>query len=111
MSVPAARNSKPLLDVRDLHVHFPVRRGVLQRTVDVVRAVDGVSLTLERGESLGLVGESGCGKTTLGRAILRLVPVTSGTVEFQCQAILGLRGGAMRKLRQHMQIIFQDPAG
>jgi ABC-type glutathione transport system ATPase component len=113
MDEPAAASAEtsPLLVVRDLHVHFPVRRGVLQRVVGEVRAVDGVSFELAPGESLGLVGESGCGKTTLGRAILRLLPATSGSVMFQGASLLDLPARKMRSMRRDMQIIFQDPGG
>ena len=101
----------PLLDVRDLKTHFPVKRGLLQRTVDHVRAVDGVSFEISPGETLGLVGESGCGKTTVGRSILRLIPRTSGEVFFDGKRVFGQNAANMRKLRREMQIIFQDPGG
>jgi peptide/nickel transport system ATP-binding protein len=100
-----------LLSVRDLRVHFPVRRGVLGRVADHVRAVDSVSFDISPGETLGLVGESGCGKTTVGRAILRLVPATSGSVRFEGEQVLDLGRARLRQLRRQMQIIFQDPAG
>jgi len=109
------RRSNPtsdrLLEVTDLHTHFPVKAGLLQRTVDWVRAIDGVTFTVARGETLGLVGESGCGKTTVGRTILRLIPHTSGKVSFEGKDVLAAPSGAMRALRRDMQIIFQDPAG
>src|SRR5262245_5378986 len=101
----------PLLEVKDLHVHFPVRSGVLQRATGEVRAVDGVSFELFQGETLGLVGESGSGKTTVGRAILRLIEPTSGSVRFGGQDVLAAAGPRLRALRRQMQIIFQDPAG
>jgi ABC-type oligopeptide transport system ATPase subunit len=101
----------PLLSVTDLHTHFPVRAGILQRTVGWVRAVDGVSFDIARGETMGLVGESGCGKTTVGRTILKLVPPTSGVVIFDDQLVFSARGPALKSLRQRMQIIFQDPVG
>jgi ABC-type oligopeptide transport system ATPase subunit len=101
----------PILEVKDLQVHFPIRRGLLQRTVGHVKAVDGVSFTLNRGETLGLVGESGCGKTTAGRALLRLIPATGGTAAFDGQDIFSLAPEAMRTLRRRIQIIFQDPGG
>ena len=82
--------AQPILEVKDLQVHFPIRRGLLQRTVGHVKAVDGVSFTLNRGETLGLVGESGCGKTTAGRALLRLIPATGGTANFDGQDIFSL---------------------
>jgi ABC-type glutathione transport system ATPase component len=103
--------SAALLKVEDLHVHFPVRRGLLQRVVDHRRAVDGVSFDIQPGETLGLVGESGCGKTTVGRAILRLLPATSGRVTFDGTDVFAQRAGQMRALRRQMQIIFQDPGG
>jgi peptide/nickel transport system ATP-binding protein len=99
------------LEVRDLKVHFPVRKGILQRTVAWVKAVDGVSFTVRRGRTLGLVGESGCGKTTTGRAILRLVRPTSGTVRFRDRDLSGLGARELRELRKEMQIVFQDPYG
>jgi oligopeptide/dipeptide ABC transporter ATP-binding protein len=95
--------------VRDLAVHFPVRRGFWQRRVGTVRAVDGVSFDVEAGTTLGLVGESGCGKSTTGRAILRLVDATAGQVEVRGRDVLGLRGGALREARRDMQMVFQDP--
>lgn len=100
-----------MLEVRDLHTHFPVRSGVFQRVTSHVHAVDGVSFDLRRGETLGLVGESGCGKTTCGRTILRLIPATSGRVTFDGTDVLAARGASDRALRKRMQIIFQDPAG
>jgi len=108
---PERPADQALLEVRGLKTYFPVRRGLLGRTVGYVRAVDGVSFTLGRGRTLGLVGESGCGKTTTGRTILRLIPATAGTVRFEDRDVFALPGGAMRTLRQHMQIIFQDPYG
>ena len=107
MSEPAP----PLLGVADLHTHFPVRTGILQRVTDHVRAVDDVSFELARGETLGLVGESGCGKTTVGRTILRLVPATSGRVVFDGTNVLEATGARLMALRRQMQIVFQDPAG
>lgn len=100
-----------LLTVTDLHVHFPVKSGVLGRVQGVVRAVDGVSLRIGRGETLGLVGESGCGKTTVGRAVLRLIPATSGRVVFDGKEVFAASRTEMQRLRRRMQIIFQDPAG
>jgi len=99
----------PLVEVEDLVKHFPIRGGVLQRTVNVVQAVDGVSFTIRRGETLGLAGESGCGKTTVGRVLLRLIDPTSGTIRFDGQDISKLGGSALRPYRRRMQIIFQDP--
>ncbi len=101
--------SAPLLSVSDLRVHFPIKKGVLSRTVGYVHAVDGVSLTLGRGETLGLVGESGCGKTTAGLGILRLIPVTGGTVVYKGREVTRMGAGALRDLRKEIQIIFQDP--
>jgi len=101
----------PILDVRELHTHFPVHSGVLQRTTGLVKAVDGVSFTIAPGETLGLVGESGCGKTTVGRTILRLIPATSGQILYKDRDLLKLSRAEMKPLRREMQIIFQDPAG
>lgn len=109
-SMPSAENP-PLLEVRDLHVHFPVLGGLLRRKVGEVRAVDGVSFTVPRGRTVGLVGESGSGKTTLGRALLRLVPATSGSAVFDGQEILKLPERKFRPLRRRIQMIFQDPFG
>ncbi len=100
---------QPLLDVRDLKVHFPIKSGLFGKTSGYVRAVDGVSFTLRPGETLGLVGESGCGKTTTGRAILRLVEPTSGSVAFDGHDVLALGSAELKRLRRDMQIIFQDP--
>lgn len=100
-----------LLDVRDLSVWYPVRSGLLGRRTGWMKAVDGVSLRVSRGETLGIVGESGCGKTTLGRAILRLIPKTSGTVMFEGRDVYAARGAALKRLRRDMQVVFQDPAG
>jgi len=109
--VDSTGREAPLLDVRDLKTHFPVRRGLFGRTIGHVRAVDGVSFSLGRGKTLGLVGESGCGKTTAGRTLLRLIPATSGSVVFEGQDVFGLPPADLRRLRRHMQIIFQDPYG
>jgi len=98
-----------LLEVRNLKKYFPVKKGVFSRTIGEVKAVDGVSFALERGETLGLVGESGCGKTTVGRSILRLVEPTSGEVIFKGQDMLQLDREALRRVRASLQIIFQDP--
>ncbi len=100
-----------LLSVRDLHTHFPVKRGLLRRTVGQVKAVDGVSFDLNAGQTLGLVGESGCGKTTVGRTLLRLIPATSGEVWFENQNVFEADAAQMKALRRQMQIIFQDPVG
>ena len=103
------RLDAPLLAVRGLRTHFPVRGGLLGRPTGVVRAVDGVSLDVAGGETLGVVGESGCGKTTLGRSILRLVEPTAGTITFDGTDLRALRGEALRAMRRNLQIIFQDP--
>ncbi|MGB8984271.1 MAG: ABC transporter ATP-binding protein [Anaerolineales bacterium] len=100
---------RELLRVENLVKHFPVRGGLLQRTVDVVSAVDNISFAIQEGETLGLVGESGCGKTTVGRAILRLIEPTSGSVMFDGREISRLSGREMKDVRREMQIIFQDP--
>jgi oligopeptide transport system ATP-binding protein len=102
-------DARPLLEVSNLKKHFPIKKGLLSRTVGYVRAVDGVSFTVNQGEVLGLVGESGCGKTTTGRCILRLIEPTEGTIRFDGQEIIGLPFREMRRLRRQMQIIFQDP--
>ncbi|HET8774113.1 MAG TPA: dipeptide ABC transporter ATP-binding protein [Thermoanaerobaculia bacterium] len=101
--------SAPLLVVRDLKKYFPVKRGVLARVVAQVKAVDGVSFSVSRGETLGLVGESGSGKTTIGRCILRLIEPSDGSVEFENTSVRDLDAGDMRRMRRHMQIVFQDP--
>ncbi|MGQ0614799.1 MAG: ABC transporter ATP-binding protein [Planctomycetaceae bacterium] len=98
-----------LLTVEHLQKFFPIRKGVFSRVVGHVKAVDDVSFTVARGETLGLVGESGCGKTTLGRAVLRLIEPTGGTILFDGKDVRALRGLALRTLRRRMQIIFQDP--
>ncbi len=102
-------DAAPLVQVRDLVKHFPVRGGILQRTVGWVQAVDGVSFEVQRGETLGLVGESGCGKTTIGRLLLRLIEPTSGSIRFDGVELTALKGAALRPYRRRMQIIFQDP--
>lgn len=98
-----------LLKVENLKVYYPVKKGVFGRVTDYVKAVDDISFNVYKGETLGLVGESGCGKTTLGRTILRLLDATEGRVEFEGKDILSLPNDAMRRLRRDMQIIFQDP--
>jgi peptide/nickel transport system ATP-binding protein len=104
-----AREAPPLLRVEGLQVHFPIRAGLLRRQVGTVRAVDGVDLDLRPGETLGLVGESGCGKTTTARAIMGLVRATAGRVTFDGKDITNLPRNDMRRIRRHMQYIFQDP--
>jgi oligopeptide transport system ATP-binding protein len=102
-------NNETLLRVDDLVMHFPIYRGVIQRQVGAVRAVDGISFDIKRGETLGLVGESGCGKSTTGRTILQLYKPTSGQVHFEDVDLVHLKGEAMRQMRRKMQMIFQDP--
>ncbi|MCC7409611.1 MAG: ABC transporter ATP-binding protein [Phycisphaeraceae bacterium] len=104
-------DDRPLLEVRGLKTWFPVRRGLMQKTVGHVRAVDGVDLVVRRGQTVGLVGESGCGKSTVGRSILRLVPATEGSVLFDGMDVFALGRRELRRLRRRMQIIFQDPVG
>jgi peptide/nickel transport system ATP-binding protein len=103
--------AQPLLEVKNLKVYFPVRRGILARTVDHIRAVDDISFNVYRGQTLGLVGESGCGKTTTGRAILRLIEPTDGSVIYNGVNLRALGGAALRAMRGKMQIVFQDPYG
>jgi peptide/nickel transport system ATP-binding protein len=110
-SAPVAVSGELLLEVKDLKVHFPVRRGIFRRTVGYVKAVDGVSFELREGRTLALVGESGCGKTTTGKAILQLIAPTAGFVAFQNQDLTKLSRGELRPRRAAMQIIFQDPYG
>ena len=107
-SIPMG-SGEPLLVVDGLRKYFPVKRGVLARVVANVKAVDGISFGIAHGETLGLVGESGSGKTTVGRCILRLIEPTAGTVTFEGTDVLGLDSGDMRRMRRHMQIVFQDP--
>ncbi len=103
--------SMPLLRVTDLRTHFPVKRGLLQRVVGQVKAVDGVSFEIAPGSILGLVGESGCGKSTVGRTILRLIPATSGSVRFNDRDVFAADRVELKALRRQMQIVFQDPVG
>jgi len=104
-----ATDQTPLLQIRDLKVWFPIKKGLLRRTVDYVRAVDEVSLDIPQGQIVALVGESGCGKTTLGRAVLQLEPPTSGSIQIQGRELTGLSARELRPLRRKMQIAFQDP--
>lgn len=108
-SRPAA--GQVLLEVENLCVHYPIRQGLLQRTADWVRAVDGISLSINRGETLALVGESGCGKSSLARALLRLQPAATvrGDIRLDGESVLALRGEGLRSLRRRAQIVFQDP--
>jgi len=101
--------SEALLEIENLKKHFPIRRGLFQQTVGHVRAVDGVTFTVNRGETLGVVGESGCGKSTMGRSILRLLEPSSGKVMFEGKDVLKLNRSQMRAMRRQMQIVFQDP--
>jgi peptide/nickel transport system ATP-binding protein/oligopeptide transport system ATP-binding protein len=98
-----------LLEVDDLKVHFPIKEGVFRKTVGFVYAVDGVSFSLKPGETLGLVGESGCGKSTTARAVMRLIDPTAGSIKFQGTEIADMKRSEMRPLRREMQIVFQDP--
>ena len=104
-------DEKPLLRVNRLKVHFPIRRGLLLRTHGYVKAVDDISFDVYRGQTLGLVGESGCGKTTTGRAILQLIAPTAGTIHLEDQELTQISASEIRLIRQKMQIIFQDPYG
>jgi peptide/nickel transport system ATP-binding protein/oligopeptide transport system ATP-binding protein len=100
---------KNLVEVNNLVKYFPVRAGLLQRVVAQVQAVDGVSFVIKEGETVGLVGESGCGKTTVGRTMLRLLEPTEGEVKFEGRDVFKMNGRELKELRRHMQIIFQDP--
>jgi ABC-type oligopeptide transport system ATPase subunit len=98
-----------LLRIKELHVHFPIREGFLKKHHVSVKAVNGISFTLDRGDVFGLVGESGCGKTTLGRAVVGLAPVTAGDIHFNGRNIVGLSGREAYERARHIQLIFQDP--
>jgi peptide/nickel transport system ATP-binding protein len=107
-----SKSSEPLLRITDLKKHFPIRGGgLLRRTAGAVRAVDGISLEIHAGETVGLVGESGCGKSTAGRTVLRLLDPTAGKIEFAGEDITKADKGRMRQLRRELQMIFQDPYG
>ena len=110
-TVPGRVASEVLLEARGVVKHFPVRKGILKRTVGQLKAVDGVDLDVYRGETVGLVGESGCGKSTLGRTLLRLIEPTAGTVRFEGVDVTSLSGADLKAARRHMQIVFQDSVG
>ncbi len=105
----AQKDGANLVEIKNLYKYFPVRGGLLQRVVAWVQAVDNVSFAIKEGETLGMVGESGCGKTTVGRTLLRLVPATAGQVTFEGQDVFKANGRELKLLRRNMQIIFQDP--
>jgi ABC-type glutathione transport system ATPase component len=109
VAVPGNGKDHKLIEVRNLSKYYPVYGGVLRRVVANVKAVDGVSFTISQGETLGLVGESGCGKTTIGQTILGLLPHTGGEVRLDGIDIFKLRGAELKKMRRNMQIVFQDP--
>ncbi|TGV18466.1 dipeptide ABC transporter ATP-binding protein, partial [Mesorhizobium sp. M00.F.Ca.ET.186.01.1.1] len=109
MMMTADQTKKPLLEVQNLKQHFPIKGGILGRTVNHVKAVDDVSFTIFEGETLSIVGESGCGKSTTGRAILRLDEPTSGSVFFEGKDLLAMSKSQMRSMRKDLQVIFQDP--
>lgn len=108
-SATIRQQSEVLLRIENLQMHFPVKKGIMQRQVGAVKAVDGITFTIRRGETLGLVGESGCGKSTTGQAILQLERPTGGRVFFEDQELTQLQGEPLRQMRRRMQIIFQDP--
>src|SRR5205814_2222006 len=106
----ASTQREPLVEVRDLVKHFPITRGViLQRKIGAVKAVDGISFDVLRGETLGIVGETGCGKSTTARLLVRLLDPTSGTVTFEGRDISVPKGAGLKALHRDMQMIFQDP--
>jgi ABC-type oligopeptide transport system ATPase subunit len=109
-AAPAVDHST-LLKIEDLKTYYPIRAGILRRVVGNIRAVDGVSFEIRRGEVFGLVGESGCGKTTLGRTLLRLEKSTAGKAELDGTDLLRLQGNDLKRMRRKMQVIFQDPVG
>src|SRR5215217_6948925 len=108
-SASTDHNGETLVEVKNLVKYFPVRAGLLQRVVNQVKAVDDISFFVRRGETLGLVGESGCGKTTVGRTLLRLIPSTSGRVFFEGADLFATKGAGLKRMRKDIQIIFQDP--
>src|ERR1700730_6282056 len=105
------KSSEKLLEVRNLKKHFPIKKGFFNKQVGAVRALDGVDLDVFSGETLGLVGESGCGKTTLGRVMLRLLPATEGSVNFEDKDVLTADKKTLKQLRRNLQIVFQNPYG
>src|SRR4030042_5107968 len=109
--MPEQETPKPenLIEARSLTKNFPVKGGIFQRTVAWVKAVENVSFTIRRGEPLGLVGESGCGKTTIGRCVLMLYQPTAGDIVFEGRSLTKMRGRDIRRMRRRMQVIFQDP--
>jgi ABC-type glutathione transport system ATPase component len=109
LSVEPVAGGEPLLEVRELVKHFPIRSGLTQRVAGNVHAVCNVSFEVAAGETLGLVGESGCGKSTTARSVLRLLEPTSGSVRFRGDEVTTMRGGALRRMRRKLQIVFQDP--
>lgn len=102
-------NGRPLLQVLNLKKHYPIHGGLFRRQVGSIQAVNDFSLTMRRGETVGLVGESGCGKSTTGRAIMRLIEPTAGTILFEGEDITRIKGERLRQIRKHMQMVFQDP--
>ncbi len=106
---PSIPNRAPLVSVQDLKKYYPIKRGLFQNTIGYVKAVDGVSFEIYPGETLGLVGESGCGKTTTARVILQLQRPTGGSILLEGQSLTALKGEALRRIRPRMQIIFQNP--
>ena len=109
MTAPAVSTDAPLLEVKNLKVHYPLRGGFLKRVVDHVRAVDDVSFTVARGRTTGLVGETGSGKTTIGRALIKLAPITGGSIRYAGAELTGLSNRAFLPFRKRVQMIFQDP--
>ena len=109
MAVTVPVSKRDMLVVQNLKTYFPVRSGLFQRVVANVKAVDDVSFTVREGETFGLVGESGCGKTTVSRTILRLIPATEGSVFFDGQDVFNMRSAELKALRRQMQVVFEDP--